>query len=326
MLIFGRNANFYRIFKLYIEFTIYKLNINQNDMISNHPSEPTIKELKIFQDFIVDKSLPKYKDNYIDGFTPSVSFNTTPTIANFINPVGFNDKISLKKRVAKYLLNIIEGKGNKNIKPKNVMSISAFFNTVTLSYYELSKIGDISLYYERALNKATSMGQVALVEKLKDAIDIVRSEACLIDLGITRYLTEQQIIDFYEKTDKDKNLQLTWVKNFTRLIPDEIYNAKIKADMLNVFDNYVVLHYDPFKISAKMTKAEIEKAKDPILFGVIKNSKKLYYVGDWIDDYCDLTLEDVLKKIDGEAADITYDTVKTYIDKINSVNVENDDH
>lgn len=28
-----------------------------------------------------------------------------------------------------------------------------------------------------------------------------------------------------------------------------------------------------------------------IIFGVIASSKKLYYITDWIDEYCDLTLE-----------------------------------
>lgn len=38
------------------------------------------------------------------------------------------------------------------------------------------------------------------------------------------------------------------------------------------------------------------KRKDPILFGVIAGSNKLYFIGDWIDEYCDLRFDDVVKQ------------------------------
>ena len=69
---------------------------------------------------------------------------------------------------------------------------------------------------------------------------------------------------------------------------------KIEADRLEVFDNYVVLHYDPDKKASDMTESEKKVAKDPILFGVIFGSDRLYYIGDWIDpDFCDLVWSDI---------------------------------
>ena len=41
-------------------------------------------------------------------------------------------------------------------------------------------------------------------------------------------------------------------------------------------------------------RKEVEKAKDPILFGVIAGSNKLYYIDDWIDEYCDLRFENIV--------------------------------
>ena len=38
------------------------------------------------------------------------------------------------------------------------------------------------------------------------------------------------------------------------------------------------------------TPAEEIKKRDPIVFGVIAGSNKLYYITDWVDEYCDLTL------------------------------------
>ena len=61
-----------------------------------------------------------------------------------------------------------------------------------------------------------------------------------------------------------------------------------------------------------MTAKEIEKAKDPILFGVIKESNKLFYVGDWIDEHCDLTLEKFLEVMEMETAkEMTQEVIET---------------
>jgi hypothetical protein len=64
-----------------------------------------------------------------------------------------------------------------------------------------------------------------------------------------------------------------------------------------VFDNYVILHYDYSGEAVEETKEEKAKKKDPIMFGLIQGSKNLYYIGDWIDDYCDLTLDVIIKKL-----------------------------
>ena len=58
-----------------------------------------------------------------------------------------------------------------------------------------------------------------------------------------------------------------------------------------VFDNYVVMHYDPQGKHKEETRKEEAKRKDPILFGLIAGSRKLYYIADWVDEYCNLTLE-----------------------------------
>jgi hypothetical protein len=159
------------------------------------------------------------------------------------------------------------------------------------------------------------MGQTALLEKLRDTMDIFRGEAHLISLGLNRYVTEKQVCDFYEKVGEDKNLKLTWIKNFNRIIPEEVYIAKKEADDRKIFDNYVILHYDPQDNGQEMTKAEKEKKKDPILFGVFKNSRKLYFVADWKDEFCDLTLEEMFKTLGEKVLKINNKSVKTYIDK-----------
>jgi hypothetical protein len=98
-----------------------------------------------------------------------------------------------------------------------------------------------------------------------------------------------------------RGLRLDWVKNFTRIIPNEVIDTKVKLDELCVFDNYVVMHYDPNNKSWAETQEDINRRRDPILFGVILGSRKLYFVGDWVDDLCDLTLEQIAAELGQQA-------------------------
>lgn len=58
------------------------------------------------------------------------------------------------------------------------------------------------------------------------------------------------------------------------------------------------------------------RAKDPILFGMIANSDKLYFVADWTDDYCDLTLDKMLKVIGKDVLKVNAESLKSRIEKI----------
>lgn len=92
--------------------------------------------------------------------------------------------------------------------------------------------------------------------------------------------------------------RVDFFKEIIRVIPTRVVEDKLRADNLLVFDNYCVLYYDPSGRSYSRTEKEEEEIKkDPILFGVISGSNKLYYISDWIDELCDLTLEQVVKNL-----------------------------
>lgn len=86
------------------------------------------------------------------------------------------------------------------------------------------------------------------------------------------------------------------------------------ADKLHVFDNYCILHYDPEKKSYQMTVEEREreriKKNDPILFGILRGSRDLYYIADWIDETCDLTLDKFIKTLDEKEENFEIGKVK----------------
>lgn len=101
---------------------------------------------------------------------------------------------------------------------------------------------------------------------------------------------ETEIV-FPETSTSYKLRDDVYFDDIARPIPEEVVDKIGKANELEVFDNYAVLYFDPNGEIYKETEQQRAKRKDPILFGLISGSNKLYYVADWIDEYCDLTLE-----------------------------------
>lgn len=177
------------------------------------------------------------------------------------------------------------------------------------------ELGKESAYISRIhgllkkLSGAEKTGQEALKEKIFDQMIIDKYESILYASGFTKVITEEQLLKVGEKIKniKKRNLELTYIKNYVKQIPDEIIEIKLKADLLEVFDNYVILHYGD-KASEELTKKEENRVKeikrDPILFGVINGSRKLYYIGDWIDEDDDLTWKDLEENLKDEELEL----------------------
>lgn len=283
-------------------------------MISERSKRAGLKELEIFDNFEIDRNLPKYHSENGNAkveaenlYIPVQPVDPWATQTTAFGTIKFG-----KHNIKNWLISKLQGKKKSTKK----ISIVDFFSNVTKSCEELTTVEEIANYYENALKQSLVMGQTALIQKLKDNLNVVKGEAVLIAIGLRKYVTEKQVIDYYQKVGEDKNLKLTWIKNFGRIIPETIYEIKKQIDDRKIFDNYVVLHYDPKDDGTKLTKEEIEKKKDPILFGVIKNSNKLYFIADWKDEYCDLTLEEMFKVLKGKVLEINNKSVKTYISKI----------
>lgn len=178
----------------------------------------------------------------------------------------------------------------KKTEAKPEISVIDFFTKVKLESKEGAEIYvDRVSKYLQAIHNAYAVGQTALVEKLLSEMVANKYEALLASRGAYYAISEQRVVDFAKKTER--GVELTYLKNFTRPIPQESIDKVIKANEYEVFDNYVVMHYDPKGEHRAETRKEEAKRKDPIIFGVIAGSRKLYYITDWIDEYCDLTLD-----------------------------------
>jgi len=189
------------------------------------------------------------------------------------------------------------------------ITIQEFFKSIKNSVEELNVVRTRAAGYEKAIRAAIDNGQTALVEKLTAGLNAAKLECQLEAIGLPKYIEEASVVQFVRQSQK--KVDLTWMVNFTRVIPAPIIEKKQLADAHLIFDNYAVMHYDPTGTGKADTKEEIERKKDPILFGLIEDRRRLYFIGDWEDEFCHLTLDSIADSIGDEAIkNLAADTVK----------------
>lgn len=178
--------------------------------------------------------------------------------------------------------------GKITIEPK------VFFEFIkgSLSANELEKLTENLLRFKQILEITTKTGQLALRENARDSIiKIIREQQAAVE-GYSRYVNQSTISDFLRNVE-GRVAYLKPFSEFPRLLPDDVWSKLEKAQTSGIFEEFWILYLDYSKESStlKSTSTKI-KEKDPILFGkVMKDSLKLFYIADWIDEYCDLTLD-----------------------------------
>ena len=151
-------------------------------------------------------------------------------------------------------------------------------------------------------------GQYAKASKIKELTPRIVEELTLAHEGFTTYVTENQMINFIKKSER--GVMVNFLRYYEGDIPEDVLKKKQEADEKMVFDNYVVAYYVDIKKEAKVVKAKEakkseekarERRRDPILFGIIKQSRNLYYIADWVTPDDDLTLKKLEKVLGDEA-------------------------
>jgi hypothetical protein len=295
-----------------------RINLLENIIVDNNLKKHTVKV----------ENTPKSQGNIFISNNSTISGATTPSRVNTKNDyydylvyLTHNKPTLLNKtRLWVFKKLFLKPLSLKERIPLN--DLISFFNSVKENTNELnnSDIKEVLDNYKILLENAENNNQVALIDRIKDYSSVLKNELIISESKFNKYLTEEDIVEFHNKASKhDKYntcLCLTYVKNFVKVIPKEVSELKKEADELMVFDNYVVLHYDYSGKSVDDTKAEKQKKKDPILFGVISGSNRLYFIGDWIDEYCDLTLDMVIKKIGKEVNVVDKESIINNMKKI----------
>ena len=182
----------------------------------------------------------------------------------------------------------------------------------------------------KKLEKYITTGQIDAAKKVKFLIDNVEKEKKLLELGINTFVYFKDISDYVENV-KDKQLSIIELSRYEREVPDEIADVVAMCKENDLFDEYMVLFTDYHKEMSKKTRKE-DREKDPILFGIFLNKDKdtacprFYYLGDWEDEHCDLTLERMLAKIGDDKAhkvEAPAKTLEELTEKLNSLTKNN---
>lgn len=222
----------------------------------------------------------QFEESYLDdtiGFVPKAKKEST--LKTMFTEIG---KAIKKARTA----------DNKEKKEKEEeLNVMEFFSIIhVMSGKEKEFINKISGYFE-LLNNAFAMNQEAQIDAICQKIIIDIYESILFVNGYNKYIEFGALEKL--KSPGAKVVDIDYIKNFGRVIPNDVVKKKIECDKMCVFDNYCVMYYDP----SGETYAKPSAAKrDPILFGLINHSNKLYYIADWEDELCNLTLEKIAEK------------------------------
>lgn len=160
---------------------------------------------------------------------------------------------------------------------------------------ELLKVYDNCL---ELLNKYKITGQKKGMRKLIFHLDCIEKEREIVKMGITTFIYRDDIEEYIDTVAKD-TVKIIELENYEREIPDEI--VEIIGRVKDKFDQlYIVFTDYTGKVEKRVQKER--RSKDPILFGTFQNQTsrtvidRFYYLGDWEDEYCDLTLDKMVNE------------------------------
>lgn len=211
--------------------------------------------------------------------------------------IFYSEKMTIKELEA-----LIADKERDMVAPvaitEDMMTPYEYFQNVKDSIKSMND-DDLTKMYTAAstlMEKYQVFGQEKAEKRLAFHIKTILKEHDLLQLGINKFVYKDDITNYIDVISK-KPVKIIEMKNFPREIPDDMIDVVTKTK--GIFDEYYVLFTD---YSEGELVKEVEKERDPILFGgfCTKNrdivSDRFYYLGDWVDEYCDLTLDKLIKE------------------------------
>lgn len=166
------------------------------------------------------------------------------------------------------------------------------------------------------LNKYNTTGQRKGMEKLLFHLQCIEKERAIVAMGIDTFVYRDDI-EFYIDNVASDTVKIIDIESYEREIPDEI--VAIIAQVKDKFDQlYIVFTDYTGKVERQVQKERREK--DPILFGTFQNAStrtvidRFYYLGDWVDEHCDLTLDKMVNETKKVGKRNIVHTIKTPTD------------
>ena len=181
-----------------------------------------------------------------------------------------------------------------------------------------SKVTDEQLeaVYENCLellNKYKITRQYKAAKKLIFHLECIEKEREIVKMGIDTFVYRDDIEYYIDNVASDV-VKIIELENYEREIPDEI--VEVVSKVKDIFDKlYVVFTDYTGKVERQVEKER--RAKDPILFGTFQSREdnvvidRFYYLGDWVDEYCDLTLDKMVNETERVIQRNIEHTIKT---------------
>lgn len=175
---------------------------------------------------------------------------------------------------------------------------------------ELVKVYDNCL---ELLNKYKITGQKKGMRKLMFHLECIEKEREIVKVGINTFIYRDDIEEYIDTVAKD-TVKIIELENYEREIPDEIVD--VIAATKDKFDQLYIVFTDYTGKVERQIKKE-RRDKDPILFGTFQNQSnrtvidRFYYLGDWEDEYCDLTLDKMVNETEKAGKRNIVKTIKT---------------
>lgn len=183
---------------------------------------------------------------------------------------------------------------NKELTPSEYFEIIKD-KKVKITDDELNKIYDNCLVL---LNKYKITGQTKAMKKLIFHLETIEKEKEIVNLGIDTFVYRDDIEEYIDNISKD-TVKIIELENYEREVPDEVVASYEKVR--DKFDKaYVVFTDYTGKVERQVEKER--RDKDPILFGTFQDKEsetvidRFYFIGDWEDEYCDLTLDKMVNE------------------------------
>lgn len=155
--------------------------------------------------------------------------------------------------------------------------------------------------YENCLELARKYqitGQTKGLKKLAFHLKSIEREREIVKMGINQFVYRDDVEYYIDHVASDV-VKVIELKNFEREIPDDV--AEIIAKVKDKFDEIYVVFTDYTGEVERQVEKE-RRSKDPILFGTFQQRStntiidRWYYIADWADEYCDLTLDKMVNE------------------------------
>ena len=199
----------------------------------------------------------------------------------------------------------------KSIDPHRGIHPKLYFSFVKsrLTKIEKEKIRKRLRIVEPLLVQAKEINQEAYYQELAKEFAFLLREAEVLACGFDTIIKKASIEKFRSFV-KDTQIDFSTVAKFPRAIPNKIQKKLSALQGKSLFDEYYILYNNPSKEVVKTNKEKIQE-KDPILFGnLFLAPETFFYIADWEDEYCNLTLDSFLSKMKENNKDFELETIK----------------